>query len=171
MRLPWPAVVGGVAVAALGATGLIRGAVPQATGDAGDTGSSAGPIVVTGAYVRPNVPPSHNAAAYFTVYNTTGQADRLLSVESGAGADSVLHTTAANGTMNVDPDGAVVPARGSLKLAPGKGHVMIEQVAGVLAAGQHVNLELDFANAGSIDITATVVPFGKPAPTPSGAPS
>jgi copper(I)-binding protein len=170
MRLPWPAVVGGVAVAALGATGLIRGAVPQAQG-AGDTGSTTGPIVVTGAYVRPNVPPTRNAAAYFTVYNTTDKPDRLLSVASGAGADSVLHTTADNGAMNVAPDGVAVPARASLTLSPGKGHVMIEQVAGVLKPGQHVNLELDFANAGAIDITATVVPFGQPAPTPSGAPS
>ncbi|HVU91031.1 MAG TPA: hypothetical protein VHC23_02285, partial [Jatrophihabitans sp.] len=84
MRLPWTAVAGGVAVAALGATGLIRGAMPQSAATSGNAPSA--PIVVTGAFVRPPVPPSTNAAAYFTIYNTTGKADELLSVESGAGA-------------------------------------------------------------------------------------
>jgi copper(I)-binding protein len=168
--LPWTAVAGGVVVAALGAAGLIRGAVPQSAAAGGVTASST-PIVISGAYVRAPVPPTQNAAAYFTVDNTTGTADRLLSVESGAGADTVLHTVAPNGSMVVDPNGAVIPAHGSLTLATGRGHVMIEKLAGTLKPGQHVDLELDFANAGSINITAPVVAVGAPAPTPSGAPS
>jgi copper(I)-binding protein len=169
MRLPWPALAGGVVVAALGASGLIRGAVPQSVGSS--TESSAGPIVVTGAFVRPPIPPSKNAAAYFTVYNTTGQADRLLSVASGAGLDAVLHTTNAQGQMTVQPDGVAIPAHGHLTLAVGKGHVMIEHVTGTLKPGQQVDLELDFATAGPIDVVAPVVDYGKPTPTPSGAPS
>jgi len=171
MRLPWPALAGGMVVTALGAAGLIRGAMPQpaaATGD--DTGVSA-PIVVTGAYVRAPVPPTKSAAAYFTVYNTTGTPDRLLSVETGAGATAVLHTVGANGSMTVSPNGAVIPAHGHLTLSTGHGHVMIEQLYGTLKSGQQVDLELDFAKAGSINIAAPVIAAGAPVPTPSGASS
>lgn len=165
MRLPWPAVVGGTLVAALGATGLIRAAMPQAAPGGSAGPSAAGPIVVTGAYVRAPIPPTSTAAAYFTVYNTTGQPDRLLSVQSGAGADSVLHTVNPDGSMSVSPDGALIPAHGTLVLTTGKGHVMIEQLFGPLVAGQTVNMELDFQNAGPIDIVAPVIAYGAPAPT------
>jgi copper(I)-binding protein len=162
MRLPWPAVAGGVLVAAMGAAGLVRGSMTQA---AEPGPSAAGPIVVTNAYVRPPVAPSTNAAAYFTVYNTTGSADRLISVETGAGTNAVLHLTRPDGSMVMAPQGAVVPAHGSLTLRTGEGHVMIEHVIGTLKPGQRVDLELDFENAGPIDIVAPVVALGSPAPT------
>jgi copper(I)-binding protein len=165
MRLPWTAVAGGAAVAALGATGLIRGAMPQSAATSGNAPSA--PIVVTGAFVRPPVPPTTNAAAYFTIYNTTSKPDELLSVESGAGADTVLHTAG----MQLNSNRVIVPAHGKLALSVGHGHVMIEKVTGTLRAGQQVNLELDFANAGPINVSAPVVPFTKTPPTPSGAPS
>lgn len=165
MRLPWPAVAAGVTVAVVGASGLIRGAVPQSSGS-GSSGA-AEPIVVSGAFVRPPLPPNKTAAAYFTVYNTTGRDDRLLSVESGAGTDTVLHATG----MKPAPDGIAVPAHGRLVLTVGKGHVMIEGITGRLAPGQQVNLVLDFANAGSIDVAAPVIAYDRPAPTPSGVPS
>ena len=60
MRMPWPAAVAGVAVAAVGAAGLIRGAVPQSAPAPASTSSN--PIVVANAYVRPPVPPTRNAA-------------------------------------------------------------------------------------------------------------
>ena len=167
MRIPWPALLGATLVAAVGAAGLIRGAVPVASAG-GD--SDAPPIVVTNAYVREPAPPTDAAAAYFTVYNTTARADRLTSVYSGAGATSVLHTI-VNGTMTAAGNGAVIPARGSLVLSTGKGHVMIEQLFGKLVPGQSVNLELVFANAGPIDITAPVIALGAPAPGTTSVPS
>jgi copper(I)-binding protein len=164
MRIPWPAVLGGTLVAAVGAAGLIRAAVPMGT--AGDTTDSQA-IVVTNAYVREPAPPTDAAAAYFTVYNTTSQADRLRAVTSGAGATSVLHTI-VDGKMTAAAQGAVIPAHGSLVLSTGKGHVMIEQLFGKLLPGQNVNLELVFVKAGPIDIIAPVIALGAPAP---GSPS
>jgi copper(I)-binding protein len=167
MRVPRPAVLGGILVAAVGAAGLIRAAVPQATAG-GNTDSPA--IVVTNAYVRAPAPPTDAAAAYFTVYNTTSQDDTLRSVTSGAGATTVLHAT-VNGTMTAATQGAVIPAHGSLVLSTGKGHVMIEQLFGKLLPGQNVNLELVFAKAGPIDVSAPVIALGAPAPGSSSAPS
>jgi copper(I)-binding protein len=170
VRLPWPAVLGGVVVAALGVAGMVRGAMPQSAAG-GPTQSAAGPIVVTNAYIRPPVPPNTTAAAYFTVYNTTAQADRLLAVQSGAGATAVLHTIGHGGEMSADADGVVIPAHGTVTLSPGRGHVMIGQLFGRLKRGQTVDLELDFQNAGPIDVVARVIPFGAAAPSsrPSGA--
>jgi periplasmic copper chaperone A len=160
MRIPWPALLGGTLVAAVGAAGLIRGAVPVAT-----AGSNSGspPIVVTNAYVREPAPPTDAAAAYFTVYNTSAQDDTLRSVTSGAGATSVLHSI-VDGQMTAAAQGTVIPAHGSLVLSTGKGHVMIEQLFGKLQPGQTVNLELVFTKAGPIDITAPVIALGAPAP-------
>jgi hypothetical protein len=160
VRLPWPAAVGGVALAVLGAAGLIRGAVPLSAATGGAT-STAEPIVVSNAYVRPPAPPTKSAAAYFTVFNTTATPDRLVSVDSGAGATSVLHTA----NMTRDANGLVIPAHGKVVLSTGHGHVMIEQLFGKLKPGQTVNLNLTFARAGVITIAAKVIALGAPVPT------
>jgi periplasmic copper chaperone A len=161
MRLPrWPVAVGACLVI-LGAAGLFRGSVSQSAAAGGSSGSA--PIVVTNAYVRPPVPPAETAAAYFTVYNTTGRDDTLTSVATGAGGQAVLHTT-VNGVMTAVSGGVVIPAHGSLVLSTGKGHVMIGQLFGKLLPGQSVNLELVFANAGPITVTAQVIPPDAPAP-------
>jgi copper(I)-binding protein len=170
MRLPWPGLAAGFVVALLGVTGLVRGAMPQSSAS-GPSTAAADPIVVSGAYVRAPVPPTKTAAAYFTVHNTTGTPDRLTGVVTGAGASAELHTVGPDGSMSAAANGALIPAHGSLVLSTGKGHVMIEHLYGRLVAGQHVNIELDFSNAGPIDVVAPVIAVGAPAPTGSAAPS
>jgi copper(I)-binding protein len=161
MRMPWPAVVACVAIAAVGIFGLVRGSVPESSGG---TSADTVPIVVSNAWVRAPAPPTKSAAAYFTVTNTTGSPDRLVSVESGAGATTVLHTAG----MAANSDGAVIPAHGQLVLSTGRGHVMIEQLFGTIRAGQTVNLDLTFQHAGVISTVAKVIALG--APVPTGAP-
>ena len=155
-----PAVAAAV-IAVAGLAGLIRGAVPQAAGGAGRT--SGEPIVVSGAYVREPASPDV-AAAYFTVYNTTGSDDTLTSVITGAGRDAALHAE-SNGAMSVTPGGLRIPAHSSVTLSPGKGHVMIERLLGSLEPGQIVDLELRFAAAGPIVVQAPVIAINAPAPT------
>jgi copper(I)-binding protein len=140
------------AVAAVGFAGLIRGAVPQAV-SGGLGGAATDPIVVSGAYVREPASPDV-AAAYFTVYNTTGTDDTLTSVASGAGQSAAVMTEDA---MRVSAAGLRIPAHSSVTLKPGKGHVMIEHLVGALRPGQYVNLELDFANAGPVTVSAPVI--------------
>jgi periplasmic copper chaperone A len=173
MRLPWPAAVGGSIVLAIGAAGLIRGAVPQSIASTGSTGSA--PIVVANAYVRPPVPPTQLAAAYFTVYNTTAQDDQLVAISTGAGADAVLHKL-VGGVMSAVSGPVTIPAHGSLVLSAGTGHVMISNLFGPLKAGQSVDIELTFANAGQVTVSAPVIPYSQPAPgagsgAASGAPA
>ena len=169
MQLPIPTVAAGLLLAAVGAAGLIRGAVPQTVASGGAANASA-PIVVSGAYVRPPVPPTQVAAAYFTAYNTTSRDDQLLSVSTGAGATAVLHTL-VNGVMTAVAGAVTIPAHSSLVLSTGTGHVMIGQLFGTLSPGQTVNLELSFANAGVVTVAAPVIAFGTPAPTGAAAPT
>jgi periplasmic copper chaperone A len=161
-RLPLPMIVA-ILLSVAGVAGLVRGSGSQAA--ASDTTAAArpkDPIVVSGAYVRE---PANgiNAAAYFTVYNTTGTPDVLTTVESGAGAQTSLHTESSGGMQ--DSTGLSIPARGSATLAPGKGHIMIEKLYGPLKPGQSVNFELTFAKAGRVLLTAPVIAVAAPAPT------
>jgi periplasmic copper chaperone A len=142
-------------VAVVGFAGLIGGAVPQAA-SGGLGGAATDPIVVSGAYVREPASPDV-AAAYFTVYNTTGADDTLVSVATGAGESASVMTEDASGGMSELAAGLRIPAHSSVTLKPGKGHVMIEQLVGTLRPGQYVNLELDFANAGPVNVSAPVI--------------
>jgi copper(I)-binding protein len=153
-RLPASALIA-AAVAVVGFAGLIRGAVPQAA-SGGIGGAATDPIVVSGAYVREPASPDV-AAAYFTVYNTTGTDDTLTSVATGAGESASLMTEDAGGGMQELATGLRIPAHSSGTLKPGKGHVMIEHLVGPLRPGQYVNLELDFANAGPVNVSAPVI--------------
>lgn len=147
----------------LGMAGLVRGSIPQSAA-ASSPASQTAPIVIGGAYVRE---PANdvNAAAYFTVFNTTDSADVLTSVTTGAGAVAGLHTDTADGAMVAMADGLTIPAHSSVRLSPGKGHVMIEKLYGPLKPGQTVNMRLDFAKAGQLLVTAPVIAIAAPAPT------
>jgi periplasmic copper chaperone A len=158
--MPWPAAAGAVVLAVIGGAGLVRGAMPVSSG-ASSSSTSAEPIVVSNAYVRAPAPPTDSMAAYFTVFNTTAKPDRLVSVTSGAGETTVLHTAG----MTADTNGALIPAHGKLVLSTGNGHVMIEKLYGTPKAGQTVNLDLQFEHAGLISIAAKIIALDAPVPT------
>jgi copper(I)-binding protein len=166
IRPPLSLLVAGLAVL-IGMAGLVRGSIPQTA--AADSASSiqTAPIVVGGAYVREPAT-TVNAAAYFTIFNTTDTPDVLTSVASGAGAAASLHSETASGGMKITSAGLTIPAKSSVALSPGKGHVMIEKLYGALKAGQTVNLQLTFARAGEVLVTAPVVGLLAPAPTATG---
>jgi periplasmic copper chaperone A len=155
VKIPWPAVAAATLVGAAGAAGLIRAAMPVSAG------GSAASIEVTNAWVRPPAPPNHAAAAYFTVHNPTGHADRLVSVTADVGASAVLHTA----QMSLNAGGVVIPAHGRLVLSTGHGHVMIQRVRTPLKPGGTVELQLRFAHAGEVSATARVIALGAPDPT------
>jgi copper(I)-binding protein len=163
MRPSWLSLAA-IVVALAGAVALARGAMPQVASTGGATADSA-PIVISGAYVRQPASPEL-AAVYLTIYNTTGTPDTLTTVTSGSGEESSIHTE-VNSSMVENTTGLLIPAHSSVVLKPTTGHIMIQKLYGTLAAGQSVNLELDFVHAGPILVTAPVI--GIYAPVPSGA--
>ncbi|MBV9823987.1 MAG: copper chaperone PCu(A)C [Actinobacteria bacterium] len=161
-RLPLSMLLAVLLVVA-GAAGLVRGSIPSSAALSAAADGTAGPqqpIVVSGGYVRE---PANgvSAAAYFTLYNTTDSIDVLTAVDSGAGAQVSLHTDGMQHSA-----GLSIPPHGSVSLAPGKGHVMIEKLYGPLKPGQSVNFQLTFAQAGQLLLTVPVIAIGAPAPTP-----
>ncbi|WP_375482412.1 copper chaperone PCu(A)C [uncultured Jatrophihabitans sp.] len=166
MKISALAVAGAVLVAGLGVAGF---AVGQTSPSRADTSSGPGQVSVVGAYVRAPVPPTKLAAGYFTVYNTTSAPDRLVSVQTGAGASAVLHVgTVGGGMAPVGANGVVVPAHGRLVLSTGNGHVMIGQLFGPVKAGQTVDMTLQFEKAGTVNVVAPVIAVGAPAPAGAG---
>ena len=155
MRIPWSAAVAAVVVAAAGVAGLVRAAEPERSE------AASAPIVVSNAWVRPPAPPNNSAAAYFTVQNTTGHADRLESVTANVGSSAVLHTA----QMSLNKAGVLIPAHGRLVLSTGHGHVMIQRIRTQLRPGTKVDLQLRFAHAGVVPATARVIALGAPDPT------
>ncbi|HST47622.1 copper chaperone PCu(A)C [Jatrophihabitans sp.] len=151
-----------VLLAVAGAAGLVRGAMSNSPAAADVAAAPEQPIVASGGYVRE---PANgvNAAAYFTLYNTTGTPDVLTGVDSGAGEQTTLHSDSRGGMRQIS--GLSIPAHGSVSLRPGEGHVMIDKLYSPLEAGQSVNFRLTFAKAGQLLLTVPVIAIGAPAPT------
>ena len=168
MKISVAAVAGAVLVAVLGGAGLAVGQTSPSSASA----AAPGQVSVVGAYVRAPVPPTKLAAGYFTVYNTTSSPDKLLSVQTGAGATAVLHVGDASGDMTaMSANGVEIPAHGHFALSTGSGHVMIGDLFGPVVAGQTVDMTIEFQKAGTITVVAPVIGIGAPAPAGAAAPS
>jgi copper(I)-binding protein len=152
-----------VFVLLLGVAGLVRGTMPQTAATAAPAPSGQAGIVVGGAYVRQPVTQTA-AAAYLTIFNRTDAPDVLSAVSTGTGSRAVVHLDSGRG-MHESAAGLTVPAHGSAQLVPGKGHVMIDQLYGPVLAGQTVNLELEFATAGTVLVKAPVIGSSASAPS------
>jgi copper(I)-binding protein len=161
VRLAWPQLAGAGVVVAVGAAGLVFAAVPDSPAAAP---RSTGQVTVSDAYMRTTLKGATEGVAYFTVDNTTDRPDRIVGVDTGAGLQAMLHGP------NMQPlaHPPAVPAHGKLVLHTGGMHVMVEKLLGPLTAGQTVNIEVDFARAGAIDVVAKVIPYGAPAPGSGG---
>jgi len=136
------------------------------------------PALVAGNTVRVEKPmarPSmagQNSAVYFTVVNPGPNDDRLLAV-SGDAADAIeLHETVDdNGVMRMTPhpEGFVVPAGGTVTLAPGGKHVMMVGLHQDLTTGQTITLTLTFEKAGQIQVKAPVMELASSGSMPADA--
>lgn len=118
-----------------------------------------GTLRIGGGYIPQPANPAV-AAAYFKIANSGSGADTLLSVSSDASKDVGLHKTIEHGTTGtmVPVASLVVPAGGSLAMAPGGNHVMLEDPS-TLTVGKSVSLTLHFARAGEVTLRFPVVPL------------
>lgn len=119
------------------------------------------PIVHVNGWARATVPGQSASAAYLSIHNGGGRADRLLSVQSSvAGQTSIHSTTMAGGVMRMRPAGALtIGPNQMLEMKPGGLHVMLMKLKGPLKAGQRIPLVLRFERAG---IVRTSVPVQSP---------
>lgn len=136
-----------LAIAACGSAATPSAAAPSASA-----------ISITDAWARPAAA-GGQSAAYFTISNTSGATDALLSVTSAAAARVELHETTTNGTgmMGMHPLARLeIPASGSVQLKPGSFHLMLMGLTGDLVVGKTIQLDLVFEHGGKVVVTAEV---------------
>jgi periplasmic copper chaperone A len=114
------------------------------------------------------------AAIYLSIQNHADIDDRLISATSPVAGMVMTMTsiTKDNGAASmVDrPEGFVIPAGGSLVLAPGHDHLMLMGLTEALKDGQTVEVTLTFANSGPITLTVPVSTRRLTAPTDADTP-
>jgi copper(I)-binding protein len=119
---------------------------------------AAPPITVAGAWARATPPGVTTAAAYLTLTNDGGAADRLLGAASPAARQVLLHSEVEEHGMQHmrQLDGVEVPAHGSVELAAGKMHLMLVDIAAALVPDTTITITLRFEKAGEITIDVPV---------------
>jgi copper(I)-binding protein len=179
-RRPPAGIVAAAVAVALGVGGLVAGAREQTGGSTpaasapGDpaavAGSTVGDLTITGVYIRQPASPDV-AAAYLSIRNAGADEDSLRSAYSGAARETTLHGQpgVVEPGAHADSGPVPIPANGSVTLAPGRGHIMLEGLTGPLRPGDEVSLLLRFAGAGQVLVEAPVIAIG--AAAPGGAPS
>lgn len=131
--------------------------------DMGGAPVTVGDLEITGAFTRATLPNAPVGGGYLTITNRGGADDRLVSVSTPAAGMSQIHEMKMEGDvmkMNELPDGLVIPAGGSVALAPGGYHLMFMDLTGPFVEGQSITVTLTFEKAGAVDVQ---LPIGSPA--------
>ena len=107
---------------------------------------------------RPSLGVAKNTAAFFTIHNNTGQADKLISAQGTVSRKVELHThLKENGVFKMRQVEFIdVPAHGKAELKSGGLHVMVIGVHSPLKVGDSFKLKLNFEHAQPITITVPV---------------
>ncbi len=102
------------------------------------------------------------AAAYFTIMNTSSDARQFVAAECDDFEKTALHVSrVSNGVATMQHVAqAHVPAKGSVKFAPGGLHVMLIGPKAPLTEGAKVKLRLVFADGTKLPVTAVVKAVG-----------
>jgi periplasmic copper chaperone A len=140
-------------------------------GTSGSATASArvGAIEVTGAFI-PSPPSPSVAAAYFVIHNSGSSADTLLGAITSVATTAVAMREGAGaatgstvpGLEGMAPIGdLLIPAHGTVTFSPGNDHLMLEGLTAVLAVGQTVIVQLQFAHAGLVTVQIPVVPLDR----------
>jgi len=97
-------------------------------------------------------------AGYFQIKNNSSKDDRLLKVTCDF-ADAMMHETQMNGDVAsmVEMPYVDVPAGATVEFKTGGMHVMFMNPSQELKIGDKVTLNLQFENAGTVTVTATVM--------------
>ena len=117
-----------------------------------------GAIVIHDAWTRPTAAGMPMGVAYFTVRNDGPKADAIVAATTPAAAHVEFHqTTLADGMARMRPlREIVVPAGGTVSVAPGGIHLMLVDLGKPLAAGARIPLVLEFRDAGKVEISLAV---------------
>lgn len=93
----------------------------------------------------------------FGTLRNEGSEDLIISsVESDAAEMAELHEVTADGVMQEIAGDVVIPAGGTLELAPGADHIMLMGLTRDLLAGDDVSVTVTFENGKTAELTVPV---------------
>jgi copper(I)-binding protein len=104
------------------------------------------------------------AGGYFTITNTGGSSDRLLSISSDISDKAELHEMVVkDGVMTMRPvaGGLEIPAGGKVALAPGGYHLMFVGLKQQPKQGEKFSATLTFEKAGAVTVDFAVEGMGE----------
>jgi len=106
----------------------------------------------------PSMGGTSTSAAYMTISNSGGTADRLISAATDVASAIELHTTEVkdNIARMRQVEAVEVPANGEVQLKPGGFHIMLINVRRDLKPGDSFPLTLTFAQAGKVEVIVQV---------------
>lgn len=115
-------------------------------------------VSVADAYVRMAPPGTKTTGAFMTLKNAGDKEARLVSAASSVAKVTELHNHINDGgVMRMrQVKEIVVPAKGEVALKPGSYHVMLIDMKAPLKEGDHVVINLGFADGSGKEVHATV---------------
>ncbi len=115
-------------------------------------------VEIKDVWARPGIA-GGNTAVYFNLENPTAESEMLMSAASDAAETVQLHMSRmeASGMMSMHEQESVeIPAGETVAFKPGGLHVMMIGLKNDLAAGDTIEVTLNFHNAGSITLEVPV---------------
>lgn len=120
-------------------------------------------LTITHPWTRATAPSQKVGVVFMEIETTTGKADRLLFASSPDAEKVEIHGHTREGDimrMRRLESGIEVPAKGSVKLAPGNFHIMLIGLTAPLLEETTIPLMLTFKNGGTVSIEAVVESAG-----------
>jgi len=118
-----------------------------------------GDLRFTHPYARSTVPGQTSGAAYLTIENQGGQADRLIAITSPIAQSVEIHTMTMDGNVMKmrEVQNIELKPRAKITMNPGDGyHIMLIGIKQPLKRGDKFPLTLSFEKSGKIDVPVTV---------------
>ena len=137
-------------------------AAPACAGEA-----KVGDLVITQAWSRATPSGAKVAGGYLVIENKGKTADRLVGGAGEIAGKVEVHEMAMNnGVMTMRPldKGLTIEPGQTVKLAPGRHHLMMFDLKGQLKQGDKVPVTLEFEKAGKVTVSLDVQGVGAQAP-------
>ena len=118
-----------------------------------------GDLEISGAFTRATLPNAPVGAGYLTITNKGTSDDRLLAATSPAAGMTQIHEMKLEGDvmkMTELTDGVVVPAGGTVTLAPGGLHIMFMDLTQPVVQDTTIPVTLTFEKAGTVEVELAV---------------
>jgi hypothetical protein len=118
-----------------------------------------GELKITHPWSRPTPPSAPTAVGYLTIVNRGHSPDRLIGGSTPAADKIEIHQMSmVGGVMSMRPvaGGLVIPAGGSVSLAPDGFHLMLIGPRRPFRPGEHIPIALTFEHAGTVKLDLAV---------------